>query len=325
MTYTTAEYEKARRELERRRKDAEQKQQMRHDEAIAKCPELVKIEQEMAAAGLAAIKALGMGEDSAAYIKKLEKINLDAQKKRAELLKQNGFPEDYLKIKYTCPLCSDKGFKDGKMCRCQKLILRSMAYEKLCGHFPLDKCRFDNFDLRYYSDGSDGISDRERMRAVFEFCKNYADDFDRRSPSILMYGGTGLGKTHLSLAIAGQVIGKGYGVIYASAQNILNKLENEKFGRSERVGTEESLIDCDLLILDDLGAEFSTQFTTAAVYNIINSRRLSGKPTVISTNLSLKQIESAYTQRVASRILSEYTLLKFEGTDIRQIKTKQTY
>ena len=277
----------------------------------------------MSRAGLEVVKALSLGEDAVRYVKELERINLEAQQKREKLLVQNGFPRDYLKIKYTCPECCDKGFVNGRMCACQKLILRSMAYEKLCGKFPLDKCTFDNFSLSYYSDSTGGITPRKRMESVFNFCKSYAKDFGLHSPSILMCGDTGLGKTHLSLAIAGEVIRSGKGVIYASAQNILNKLENEKFGRSEKSDTELNLIECDLLILDDLGSEFKTQFTVSQIYNIINSRMLSSKPTIISTNLSLEEIESAYTNRIASRILSEYTLLQFDGTDIRQIKTRQ--
>lgn len=317
MTYTTAEYENARRELDRRKNTAEKEQKKRHDEVAAKHPELLEIESEMARAGLSAIKALGMGDDSVLYIKKLENASLNAQKRRAKLLEANGYDKDYLKTKYTCPICSDKGFKDGKMCSCHKFILRSMAYEKLCNKFPLDKCTFDNFELDFYSGEA-----RQRMARVFDFCQNYADDFDTSSTSLLMYGETGLGKTHLSLAIAGRVIQKGYGVIYASAQNILNKMENEKFGRAQNERTETSLIECDLLILDDLGAEFGTQFTSSTIYNIINSRQLSSKPTIISTNLTFSELEEKYTKRVASRILSEYALLRFEGSDIRQLKTR---
>ncbi len=323
MSYTASEYESARRELEKRRSSAERERERRHNEVAAKIPEILDIEQEMSRAGLEVVKALSLGEDAVRYVKELERINLEAQSKREKLLVENGFPKDYLKTKYTCPVCCDKGFVDGRMCECHKLILRSMAYEKLCGKFPLDKCTFDNFSLSYYPDSAGGITPRKRMESVFNFCKSYAEDFSSASPSILMYGETGLGKTHLSLAIAGEVIRRGKGVIYASAQNILNKLENEKFGRSEKSDTELNLIECDLLILDDLGSEFKTQFTVSAIYNIINSRMLSSKPTIISTNLSLKEIETSYTQRIASRILSEYTLLQFDGTDIRQIRTRQ--
>ncbi len=322
MSYTTAEYEAARRELERRRNEAESLQRKRHDEAAAKIPEITALENEMAQAALSVIKALSMGKDSVQYVKQLEEASLSAQKKRAGLLKANGFPEDYLKIKYHCSLCEDKGFSGGKICKCHKEILRNAAYEKLCSRISIDKYKFSNFSLDYYPDSGSGITPYKRMRSIFNFCKSYAADFSAQSPSVLMQGDTGLGKTHLSLAIAGEVIKHGYGIIYASAQNILSRLENEKFGRADFADTEKNLLECDLLILDDLGTEFCTQFTVAAVYNIVNSRLLNGRPTIISTNLSVKQIQDTYTPRIASRILSDYQILQFDGTDIRQLKTR---
>ncbi len=322
MTYSTYEYEQARRILDERRSNAERKQKLRHDEFAVKFPELLQIEQEMANAGLSAIKGLGMGKDAEAYIKLLEKASLKSQARRAELLKENGYPEDYLKTQYHCSLCQDKGFKNGIMCSCHKQILRNRAYEKLCSKFPVDKCTFSQFSLDYYSPNGSEISPKERMSAVLNYCKDYADNFNSHSPSLLMAGKTGLGKTHLSLAIAGNVINRGYGVIYASAQNILNQLENEKFGRSDTFTTEKKLMECDLLILDDLGTEFVTQFTVSAIYNIINSRLLGNKPTIISTNLTFDEMEKIYSQRISSRILSEYTVLQFDGADIRQLKTR---
>ena len=161
------------------------------------------------------------------------------------------------------------------------------------------------------------------MAGNYRYCKNYADNFSLKSPSLILYGATGLGKTHLSLAIAGEVIGKGFGVIYGSAQNLLNRLENEKFGRSGQDGdTLSLLLECDLLILDDLGAEFSTAFTLSAIYNIINSRMLASLPTIISTNLEPGELDKKYDQRIASRILGSFTPVYFCGRDIRQLKIK---
>ncbi|HAS37868.1 MAG TPA: ATP-binding protein, partial [Ruminococcaceae bacterium] len=258
--------------------------------------------------------------DAKEYIKKLAEINLNAQSQRRLFLKKAGFPEDWLDVHYTCPKCEDKGFVNGIMCDCFKDLLKSLEYEKLCSKLPIDSCRFDNFKLDYYPDGA-GTSPRRRMESVLNYCKTYATDFSRRSPSLLLYGKTGLGKTHLSLAVAGKAVESGYGVIYTSAQNLFNKLEKEKFGRSDG-NTEETILDCDLLIIDDLGAEFTTQFTVSALYNIINSRELEGKPTIISTNLTPEQLTSTYSERIASRILSNFVMLYFDGSDIRQIKTR---
>lgn len=321
MAYSKETYKKAEQELAQRRNRALAEREDRHRIAVESVPEILETEERMSAAGLATIKALGMGAvDAKEYIRKLSEINLNAQAQRRMFLKKAGFPEDWLDVHYSCPKCEDKGFVNGIMCDCFKDLLKSLEYEKLCSKLPVGSCRFDNFKLDYYPDGA-GTSPRRRMESVLNYCKTYATDFSRRSPSLLLYGKTGLGKTHLSLAVAGKAVESGYGVIYTSAQNLFNKLEKEKFGRSDG-NTEETILDCDLLIIDDLGAEFTTQFTVSALYNIINSRELEGKPTVISTNLTPEQLTSTYSERIASRILSNFVMLYFDGSDIRQIKTR---
>ncbi|MBQ6709057.1 MAG: ATP-binding protein [Clostridia bacterium] len=327
MTYTRRIYDKAKNILQQRREDAEYRAKQRHDTVAESHPEILVLEKEMADAGLAAIKAIGMGANAKSYIESLAEKNLSAQAKRAEILRSMGLPEDYLTVSYTCKICEDKGFVDGKMCECHRSLLRQLSYAELCLKAPLEKSTFENFELKYYpveTDPKFKISPKAKMGEIYEYCRNYADDFSSKSESIFMYGATGLGKTHLSLAIAGEVIKKGYGVIYGSAQNLLSKLENERFGRAtaDDVAAEDAVLECDLLIIDDLGAEFTTSFTVAAVYNIINTRILEGKPTIISTNLSLKELEDKYTQRITSRIIGNYTSLFFCGKDIRQQKIK---
>ena len=321
MAYSKETYKKAEQELAERRSRALAEREEHHRIAVAAVPEILETEEKMSSAGLATIKALGMGADDAKeYIRKLSEINLAAQTQRSLLLKNAGFPENWLNVRYSCKKCEDKGFVNGIMCDCFKELLKSLEYEKLCSNLPVNNCRFDNFKLDYYPEGA-GTSPRRRMESVLDFCKTYAAEFSQKSSSLLLYGHTGLGKTHLSLAIAGKVVEAGHGVIYSSAQNLFNKLEKEKFGRSDG-NTEENILGSDLLIIDDLGAEFTTQFTVSALYNIVNSRELEGKPTIISTNLTPEQLLSTYSERIASRILNNYTLLRFDGTDIRQIKTR---
>ena len=321
MAYSKETYKKAEQELAQRRSRALAERENHHRIAVETVPEILEAEEKMSRAGLATIKAVGMGAaDAKEYIQKLSEINLEAQAQRRLLLKSNGFPEDWLDVHYTCKKCEDKGFVSGIMCGCFKELLKSIEYEKLCSKLPVGNCRFDNFKLDFYPDGA-GTSPKKRMESVLNYCKEYAADFSRRSPSLLLYGKTGLGKTHLSLAIAGKAVEEGYGVIYSSAQNLFNKLEKDKFGKAD-ANTEETILDCDLLIIDDLGAEFTTQFTVSALYNIVNSRELEGKPTIISTNLLPEQLTKAYGERIASRILSNYVMLYFDGSDIRQIKTR---
>ncbi len=321
MAYSRETYIKADSEMKRRRSEALMKREANHDAAVKVCPEILEQEELMARAGLDTIKAVGMGADGEKYIMNLARINLDAQNRRKELLKANGFPEDWLDVPYTCRACEDKGSVNGLVCECYKNLLRSIEYEKLSSKLPVNKCSFDNFRLDYYPEGA-GISPRKRMESVLSYCRAYAADFGKSSPSLLLYGMTGLGKTHLSLAIAGKAVEAECGVIYTSAQKLFNQLEREKFGRAEDSNTEQSILDCDLLIIDDLGAEFSTQFTVSALYNIVNCRDLEGKPTIISTNLTPEKLKDTYSDRIASRILSNYVILQFDGADIRQLKTR---
>jgi len=321
MAYSKETYEKAEHEIKRRHSEALLKREQHHDAAVRLVPEILEQEEIMARAGLETIKAVGMGENAESFIMNLARTNLDAQNKRKELLKSNGFPEDYLDVPYTCKVCEDSGTVNGLVCECYKNLLRSIEYEKLCSKLPVDKCRFDNFRLDYYPAGA-GISPRKRMESVLDYCKSYAADFGKNSPSLLLYGMTGLGKTHLSLAIAGKAVEAGHGVIYTSAQNLFNRLEREKFGREEDNNTLQSILDCDLLIIDDLGAEFSTQFTVSSLYNIINCRDLENRATIISTNLVPEKLKDTYSDRISSRIMSNYVMLQFDGADIRQLKTR---
>lgn len=326
MNYDVAVLQKVTAELERRRHTAELERQRRHDKAVELAPEIIACEQELSKTGLAVVKAMSMGENADEYIRELAKINLLIQDRIKQLLIKAGLPEDYLVTHYTCKKCSDTGFVEGRACSCRAELLKQTALGVLSKNSRALNCSFANFDISLYPDEIDeryGISAQKHMADILEYCRSYAEDFDTSSQSLYMHGATGLGKTHLSLAIAGCVTQRGYNVIYGSCQNLLSKLERERFGGyRDASGTsfENEILDCDLLIIDDLGSEFSTNFTTAAIYNIINTRINRSLPVIISTNLTIKELEAKYTQRIASRIIGGYTSLLFTGRDIRQIK-----
>jgi DNA replication protein DnaC len=323
MSYKKSVYIKAKEILAERKATAEREAEMRHSAAVALCPEIAKIESEMAAHGADVVKAVGMGADLDEYIKNLAMANLKAQAKRKELLKNAGFPEDYLEVKYTCEICKDTGYNKEFYCQCYRKLIRDVARQELGINSPLKKCTFETFRVDKYPDVVDsviGINQREHMRNCYEYCREYALNFTTNSTGLYMYGKTGLGKTHLSLAIANEVINKGYDVYYGSIQSIMDKLEAEHFGRLPREDSiKEDILTCDLLIIDDLGTEFLTQFTIAELYNILNSRMLSSLPTIISTNLDMREIAEKYTQRVASRIMGSMEAVYFCGKDIRQL------
>ena len=154
-----------------------------------------------------------------------------------------------------------------------------------------------------------------------EFCKRYAEDFHFPAKSILLRGKTGLGKTHLSLSIASVVIEKGYSVVYGSAPDLFRRIEKEHFSNSGDDSVIEALENADLLILDDIGAEFESKFYNSVFYNILNNRLNASLPTIISTNLDLSEIKERYGDRITSRLLTMESLI-FVGSDIRILKNK---
>lgn len=323
MSYKRSVYIKAKEILGERKAAAEREAELRHSTAIARCPEIAQIEREMASHGADVVKAVGMGANLDEYIKNLAVANLRAQSKRKELLKDAGFPEDYLDVKYTCEICKDTGYNKEFYCQCYRKLIRDVARQELSTNSPLKKCTFESFYIDKYPDVIDsviGINQYEHMKNNYEYCKAYAENFTTNSQGIFMYGKTGLGKTHLSLAIANVVIDKGFDVYYGTIQSIMDKLEGEHFGRLPREDSiKEDILTCDLLIIDDLGTEFVTQFTNAELYNILNSRILASLPTIISTNLTFNEIAEKYSQRVASRIVGNSVSMYFCGKDIRQI------
>lgn len=323
MSYKQSVYIKAKQILDERRATALKVQEIRHSEIAMEYPELLEIEREMAQCGADTVKAIGMGADAAEFIRQLSIKSLDAQDRKKALLKKAGYEENYLEPPYTCSVCKDTGSHNGYYCQCYKKLIREVATDELSAASPLKRCSFESFSLSKYADITDktlGVNQREHMTKVYNYCKAYAEDFTTKSKNLLMMGATGLGKTHLSLAIANKVIEKGYDVYYDSIQNIMDKLEREHFGRLPREESiKEDILSCDLLIIDDLGVEFSTQFTVAELHNIINTRILRCLPTIISTNLELADIEKQYSQRIASRIIGTSMPLRFCGNDIRQM------
>lgn len=319
MGYSREIYAKAEEKLERRRQKAVYDAEARREKIYAKVPEVEKIERNLARTGIAAAKAVLDGSDTKTELIRLKDENLKMQGELKILLVENGFTMQDLEEQYVCPKCRDRGYIDGRMCDCMKILLRDIAFEQLNSLSPLSLSSFDTFNLNYYSDkpDSNGNIPRVRMEKLYNFCKSYAEKFTGSGSSILMEGGTGLGKTHLSLAIARRVIERGFGVIYCSAPKILTVLEKEHFSRSSATDTQAHLEECDLLIIDDLGTEFATQFTTACIYNLINTRLSQSKPTIVNTNLSRLEMKKTYSERFVSRMIGENIYLEFIGEDVR--------
>lgn len=317
MSYSQEVYARATEMLERRKEKATMEAQFRFDEISAKIPELESIQQKLSNIGLSISKVFLFSDDKKADMEKLMEESLKLQEEKKKLLVKYGYDENALNITYHCPDCKDTGFIGSRRCKCHKELLKNIERENLSKIAPLDDCTFDAFKTEYYPD-------TERAERIRANCLKYATNFTTNSKSIIFYGGTGLGKTHLSLAIANVAINRGYSVVYGTAQNILNDLQNENFGRTDNIRYyERAVLNCDLLIIDDLGTEFKSAYTVAELYNIINSRILAKLPTIISTNSTPQELEEKYDQRVTSRIIGEYAPLVLQGNDIRYIKRKK--
>lgn len=328
MSYSKEVYDEAAEEMEKRKLLSEQELDSRRVRFYAACPRAEKIERELARISVSAGKAVLGGADVRTQLEQLRDKSLALQNELDGLIRSKGLPSNYLEQWYQCEKCSDTGYIDGKMCSCMKTLLRKTAYEQLNQISPLSLCSFDSFSLDYYpktsADGSNRIP-YNYMGAVLKFCKRYASEFSQESHSLIFQGGSGLGKTHLSLSIAQSVIERGYGVIYVSAPAILSKIEEERFKNNyeEKGMSERLLTECDLLILDDLGTEFQTKYTTSTIYNIINTRLSASHPTIISTNLTLEEIQKLYTYRMVSRIIGMLDRIEFIGNDVRQLRRKE--
>lgn len=314
MAYSQDVYSRATEALDRRREKANIDAQARFDEISEKIPALEDIQRELSQIGLSISRVYFASSDMKADIEKLMHKSLKLQEDKRRLLRENGYDENALAVKFTCDACKDTGFIGSRRCKCHKELLKSIERSDLAKIAPIEDCTFDSFETKYYPD----VERAERIKAN---CVKYATQFTTKSKNIIFYGGTGLGKTHLSLAIANAVINRGYSVVYGTAQNLLNDLQNENFGRYDNIRYyERAVMNCDLLIIDDLGTEFKNSYTTAELYNIINSRILSRLPTIISTNFTQNELEDKYDQRITSRIVGEYSPLTLMGNDIRYIK-----
>lgn len=328
MGYPKQVFKRASEELARRREAARELGLARAEEIAEKLPEIARIQREMAGTAIAVTKlVMASAGDISAQIEELREKNLELQRRRSEILIAAGYPGDYLAQRKACDKCGGSGYVGHDTCSCFVELLKKEAYAELGAVSQAKNSTFADFRLDYYplEAGRGEISPRAHMSGVFEACKAYADSFSHSSPSLLMLGHTGLGKTHLSLAVAGEVTEKGFGAVYIPVQKLMDKLEAQKFSYAEKAKEQyardlENVLECDLLVLDDLGAEFTTNFSSSVLYNIVNTRLVESRPTIISTNLEPAEIEEKYSPRMLSRLMGGYTVMKFVGKDIRFVK-----
>ena len=325
MAYERSLYQLVETEYEELRRHNQEDLDARRRAVYQAVPEVEAIDREIHSAGLSIISlAVSNPIDMQAKIAALRDHQKSLQIRRKSLLLENGFAEDELSMRYMCEDCQDTGVRGDRSCECYKRRLIMKAFEKSNLSQQLRNQSFKTFDLSLYSTEVDpqyGISPYSAMQNILEISKDFINEFERTDKNLLFWGESGLGKTFLSTCIAKELIKKGYSVIYETTYQIVSLLEDYKFKRasdlSELKTQAERLYDCDLLILDDLGAEFSTAYTNAALFDILNSRLITNKKTIINTNLSMQELSDRYSERVISRIMGSYQTLLFIGEDIR--------
>ncbi len=285
----------------------------------AAVPEIETLSRDLVRTSARLAGAILEGGDVEGRIGEIRQKNEEGQEKIRALLLENGFPADALADIHRCPLCGDTGVvPGGRVCPCVAETEKRLMRQRLEKSANCTGKDFTSFDVSLCSPES-----RPMMEKILGVCKEYAQNFTPSSSSLLMIGRPGLGKTHLSVAIGFAVIEKGYNVLYAPFHRLLGTLESARFSRNPEDPEAEysramrGILDSELLILDDLGTEMTTAFTSSVLYEIINTRMVEGRPTIISTNLTESEITERYRERLYSRLFGAYIKLPFVGDDLR--------
>jgi DNA replication protein DnaC len=327
-------YTKIMNDYEERRFQVRHEALLRYNEVKEAIPEYTKLEEALAANSLACAKRLlsqttGSTEGAALEaltVDRLSEENSEISRKKAELLIRHGFPADYTEPVYFCPDCKDTGYIGTEKCHCLKQTIVNFLYSQSNLSTILEAENFSTFQLSYYPDDrieeSTGLTSRDNIQRVLAECHSFIRNFDQKPGGLLLYGNTGVGKTFLCNCIAKVLLDASHTVVYLTAFQLFDVLEKYKFNRlpEEYSSLEEKvhyILDADLLIIDDLGTEATNSFLASQLYLCVNERLLKQKATIISTNLSLDDLNHLYSERVFSRIISSYRLLKITGTDIR--------
>ena len=332
MSYDPNVLRRASEALEQQRRTHQLNKARLRMDAYARQPRLEELDRQLQGTMAQLVSAaLRKGENAREAVTAIRDRNLAIQAERTELLAGLGLTADSLDDAPMCPHCSDTGWKGARMCTCLKKLYAQEQIGELSKLLDLGSQSFDTFRMDYYSpQRREGhpVSPRENMEMVLAVCQTYANFFGKSGvKNLYLHGAPGLGKTFLSACIARAVSEQGHSVVYDTAGNIFAHFEDRKFQRGgdnqEARDETRRYLNCDLLILDDLGSELTTQFTQTALYELINTRLVAGRHTVISSNLSMQEVAQRYSPQIASRISGEYHDLFFFGQDIRALKKQK--
>ncbi len=324
MGYNRENFRRIKAEYETKYLTARAEAEARRAEMQSRFPEIAELDRAMHEVGIALLRtAVGGGPQAVERMDELRRQNETLQEARRTFLTTHGYPADYTEVHYACPKCGDTGYVDTRMCDCMRRALILAGFDSSGLGQLIQTQTFENFSLEFYRKNPDHYA---RMQQNYDTLYRFAHEFTAgKCRNIALFGGTGLGKTHLSSAVARVVIERGYDVCYTTAVGMLADYEYDRFksGRDENGDVAARYTECDLLIIDDLGTEMVNQFTVSVLYSLINTRLNRGLSTILSTNLNQKELRERYWDRITSRIFGEYQPLLFVGTDIRAQKLRQ--
>lgn len=325
MALSNSQYDAIMREYGRKQMDSQHRLEERRSRLYREIPVIKALEAEIAGRSVACARRLLEG-DKEALVHLKEDIQ-DLKEQKAVLIRAAGYPDDYLEPSYSCPDCRDTGYIEGRKCHCFLQAQMKLLYAQSNLDRVLEKENFEALSYAYYDDKEIipqlGVTNAAYMRRVVKTCRKFAAEFDKNCGNLLFTGSTGVGKTFLTNCIARELMNSYHSVIYLSAGDLFEVFSRNKFDYEPEEDMKDMyryVLDCDLLIIDDLGTELNNSFTSSQLFYCINERMNMGRSTIISTNLSVAQLRDSYTDRVTSRIMSGYTVIPLYGGDIRLLK-----
>ena len=328
MALNNSQYDAIMREYDRKQSRNRRDLRERQDRAYERQPRLRELDGQLASLAVRQARRLLDGDEGA--VENLRKEYALIRQEKEELLAQGGFAPDYLEMHYDCPLCRDSGYVEGKKCRCFLQKELELLYHQSRIRERLKEENFDTCTDLCYSETEmmegTGLTVRRYMQRVIAGCRRFAREFETKGGNLVFYGSTGTGKTFLAGCIAKELIERYLSVVYLSATDLFDMMARDRFARDEEMPEEGGLrtvLDCDLLIIDDLGTELSNSFTNSQLFYCLNERLSGGKSTIITTNLSPGQLGREYSERIGSRLVESFRFISMPPGDIRIWKQRK--